>query len=55
MPEYACGSFSGTGVQRTESSGDHRRRVRGRPDHAALHGSRTANLEEVDIYMHHMM
>lgn len=38
---------SGTGVQRTESSGDHRRRVRGRADHAALHGSWTANLEEV--------
>lgn len=40
---------SGAGIQRTESSGDHRRRVRGCPDHAALHGSWSANLEEVDM------
>lgn len=42
---------SGAGVQRAEPGGDHRGRVRGRPHHAALHGSRAANLEEVDIYM----
>lgn len=40
---------SGVGVQRAESSGDHHRRVCGCPDHAALHGSWTAHLEEVDM------
>lgn len=38
---------SGAGVQRAEPRGDHRGGVRGRADHAALHGSGPAHLEEV--------
>lgn len=48
---FLCVS-SGPGIQWAESGGDHRRGVCGRPDHAALHGVGTANLEEVDIYIY---
>lgn len=41
---------SGAGVQWTESGGDHRGGVRGRSRHAALDGSRTAHLEEVNVH-----
>lgn len=40
---------SGAGVQRAEPGGDHRHRVRGRPHHAALHGSRASRLEKVRL------
>lgn len=40
---------SGAGLQRTEPSGNHHHCVRGRPHHAALHGSGTADLEKVNI------
>lgn len=48
----SCPFSSGPGVQRTEPSGDHRGGVGGRPHHAALHGSGSAHLEEVDMNTH---
>lgn len=46
---YVSVFSSGAGLQRTESSGDHHHCVRGCPHHAALYGSRTADLEKVNM------